>query len=98
MSERRDVRGFTASLSGWDELAIQRMFGMDLTKLEGTMQPRALQFVANRRDGMKDRDAHQAAMDITLGDLESLWQNTSEDEEPEDDPGKDSTASGPTPS
>lgn len=87
------------SLTGFDEIAIRNAFGMDILK-SGEDQPatmlRSLAFVLNRREGMTDSDAKNAALSMTLGEVNALFEED-EDEAVPDDPstplGKDDSPS-----
>jgi hypothetical protein len=78
MTGKIESETFTRTLTGFDEVAIRKMFGASFDVLEGTLNPRALLFVQLRRDGAKDPDAFRSAMEIMLGDLEQLFQNPNE--------------------
>ena len=68
--ERLDPEQVAGSCTGFDELAIERAFGRELTDLgESTRALRALLFVVHRRDGMSDPDAYRSAMSLTLDEL-----------------------------
>lgn len=89
MSELIEAEAFTRTLTGFDELGIKRVFGSSLGDLEGGLVPRALLWVAERRDGMNDTDAYRFVMEMPLGDVETRFAV------PEDvDPGKARTANG----
>lgn len=75
MGEARiDMEEMTRSLTGFDEIAIERAWGKAFNDLGGTTLARALLFVAERRDGMKDADAYRAVMDLRLDALESRFE------------------------
>lgn len=70
------------SLTGFDEIAIARAFGAPVAKIredESTLL-RVLAFVLARRDGMKDTEAHEHALNLTLGTLGGMF-DTSDDED-----------------
>jgi hypothetical protein len=73
---------FSLSLNGFDEIAIAKAFGDEVSAL-GSKRPmtflRALIFVALRRDGSKDAEAYQAAMGLTLREVTEFFP----DQEPE---------------
>lgn len=75
MTDKITVEECTKSLTGYDELAIQRVFGKGLGELTGTMVPRSLMFVMSRREGAKDPDAYRMAMECPLGDLEDAFED-----------------------
>lgn len=58
------------SLTGWDEVAIERMFRSKVGDLSSTMAARAAVFVQLRREGGDDRNAYGQAMGMTLGEVE----------------------------
>ena len=59
------------SLNGFDEIAIERAFGQDISTLKDkpTLAMRALFFTEKRREGLSDKDAKQAAMESALSEL-----------------------------
>jgi len=68
--KRLDPEQVAGSCTGFDEIAIERAFGRELTDLgESTRALRALLFVVHRRDGMSDPDAYRSAMSLTLDEL-----------------------------
>lgn len=76
------VEDFLKSLNGFDEIAIARAFdGADvsagLAKRPSTLL-RALVFVDQRRKGMRDPEAHQAALALTLDELEAYFPDDDE--------------------
>lgn len=70
------------SLTGFDEIAIQRAFGEPISEVRqnATMGYRALIFVQYRRDGQRDQAAYQAAMELPLKQALDYF-----DPDPEDD-------------
>ena len=80
-------------INGFDEIAIGRSFGEDLSDLRRKpfMFVRALVFVHLRRGGAKDGEAHKQAMNLTMSDLEGYFEQDSEvmPEEPVTELGKD---------
>jgi hypothetical protein len=73
MTDTLDAEAFTRSLTGFDEVAIKRMFAAPLGELDGGLIPRALLFVAERRDGSNDADAFRRVMELTLGEIEGKF-------------------------
>lgn len=63
------------SLTGFDEIAIATAFRADISALrESPFQfLRALIFVDQRRKGAKDAEAFQAAMNLTVADLNAYF-------------------------
>ena len=93
-----DIDGgeFFLSLNGYDELAISKAFDADVQQLRG--EPfrflRALVFVHQRREGLKDREAYAAAQELPIGQLQEYFAA----EEPEMDPEDPVTPAGKEPS
>ncbi|HWI43269.1 MAG TPA: hypothetical protein VNS81_06585 [Nocardioides sp.] len=95
------------SLTGFDEIAIAKAFGAEVSEIaevDPQGQPkrqytllRALAFVHQRRQGLKDGDAFKAAMNLTLQDVTDYFADEDEDELDPDDPvgdqGKDDSPS-----
>jgi hypothetical protein len=83
---------FVGTLSGWDEIAIEKAFGEDFLTLRkrGTTMVRALVFVAFKRQGQKHDEAYRSAMDMPMSDLENYFA----EEEPELDPSEPETDQG----
>jgi hypothetical protein len=74
-----DPEQIAGSCNGFDELAIERAFGRELTELgESTRALRALLFVVRRRDGLSDPDAYRDVMGLSLSALMERF------EQPED--------------
>lgn len=82
------------SLNGYDEIAVARHFDAEISALRKRpfVFMRALVFVHHRREGLADHDAKDAALNLTLRDLDDYFAEAVEeinDEEPETEPGKD---------
>jgi len=77
-AEKYDLEGLSKSLTGWDEIAIQQMFRSSIEELSGTVQARALLFVALRRAGGKDGPTFKQVMDMTIVDVEARFEITEE--------------------
>ena len=81
------------SLTGFDELAIQKHMGVDPYS-DAERKPmaviRALIFIQHRRDGLKDAEAKEAAMSMPMREVEDFFA----DEEDEIDPENPETPSG----
>lgn len=82
------------SLTGFDEIAVEKHFGADVSALR--TRPfsfiRALVFVHQRREGLTDPDARTAALSLTIGDLNGYFAEGPEEidpEEPDTEPGKE---------
>lgn len=69
------------SLTGFEEIAVSRAFGEDLSKLRERPFTfmRALVFADQRRHGLNDHDAREHALGMTLGQVEEYFP----DDEPE---------------
>lgn len=85
---------FLESLTGFDEIAIEKAFGADVMALADTRQSafiRSLVFVQHRRDGLKDLEAKAAALAMTLGEVLAAFDDDDEvdPEDPVTDSGKD---------
>lgn len=92
-----NIEELSGSLTGYDEIAITRSFDDDLAGLrgKGTLGLRALVFVVRRREGMKDREARDAALKMPQAALMDLFDLDSiegaaeilagEDTDPKDD-------------
>lgn len=80
----------TESLTGFDEIAIEKAFG-DVWETLANRRPstfnRALIFVHFTREGQNANEARKAALTLTLGQTTSFF--TDEDDDPEDETGKD---------
>lgn len=84
---------FLDSLTGFDEIAIEKAFGADITSLltkQATMSMRALVFVARRRDGLSDAEARKSVMEAPLSEVKAFFP----DEEPEVTPDDPATEAG----
>lgn len=82
------------SLTGFDELAIEKAFDADwqtLVTQKQTMFLRALIFIQFRRDGKSDKDAKAAVMGLTLGACNDFF---SDEELPDLDPDQPDSESG----
>lgn len=82
------------SLTGFDELAIEKAFDADwqtLVTQKQTMFLRALIFVQLRRDGKSDKDAKNAVMELSLKAANDFF---ADDEVPDLDPDQPDSESG----
>ena len=84
----------TQSIHGFDEIAIEKHFdGFDIY-LDAERRPvrslRALVFVHLRHGGMPDKEAHTAAMEMTVNDVQGYFQSDAEanPDDPDTDSGK----------
>lgn len=85
---------FFRTITGFDEIAIAKLFGEDVAALRDKpfRFTRALVFVDKRRGGLKDGPAYTAAMDLTMGDLEDYFPEPVDEldpDEPETEQGKE---------
>lgn len=80
MTTKHNMEALVRSLTGFDEIAIEKYFGKRFEDINGNMLARAVLFIANHREGMPDPVAHKTAMDVPLGDLESYFE-TPQDED-----------------
>lgn len=62
------------SLTGFDELAVQQAFKVPFEQLQGTFGARALLFVLKTREGLKAKDAHAFVMNMTVDDLNGVFE------------------------
>lgn len=84
----------TASLNGFDEIAISKAFGADIMDLQQAKPMsflRALVFVLKRREGMKDGEAKNAALTLTIREVNDTFADEEDDvpgvlDEDDDDP------------
>src|SRR4051794_25438317 len=60
------IEAMTESLTGFEEIAITKAFGVDIAELPGTQPVRALVFAYRRRQGDTDKDAYDAAMSLSM--------------------------------
>lgn len=60
------------SLNGFDEIAIRKVFGatvLDLSNSDRLMFARSLVFTVKRREGLSDKDAHKATLEMTIKEV-----------------------------
>lgn len=103
MTCEQSADDFTLTLNGFDELAIARYFEADLSDLRSSPFRflRALVFVHQRRQGLKDKDAHLYAMELTMGGVDAYFPDAVPEVDPEDpvtDEGKEPGPAASTPS
>lgn len=92
-TERPTVVEMINSLTGYDEIAIEKNYGgVDFFELKGLTTIRALVFVQLRRDGQADKDAKRAVLEMTVGECNAFFTEDTETdpEQPVTEPGKDS--------
>jgi hypothetical protein len=93
MTAQMSANELTDVMNGFDELAIGKAFGEDISSLKQRplMFLRALAFIDFRRGGMKDGPAYKAAMEILSKDLAAHFPDDPEEmdeDEPVTDEGK----------
>jgi|WetSurMetagenome_2_1015567.scaffolds.fasta_scaffold72741_3 hypothetical protein len=69
MSEKLDAEELSRSLTGFDEIAIQKWFKAPFTDLSSTLVSRALIFIHRKRQGASDADAYRTVMEMGLGEV-----------------------------
>jgi hypothetical protein len=84
-TEKPTVEDVTGSLTGFDELAIEKAFGHGIGDLGGTMTLRALVFTLERRTKVTDKDAYGAAMRKTLAEVRDTFADDDEDDKDDKD-------------
>lgn len=86
MSAQISASEMIQSLTGFEELAIEKNMGVD-PYADGERKPmavmRALVFVVRKREGLGDRDARQAAMGMPMGELQGLFADEVQELDPE---------------
>lgn len=83
MSTDLTTNEFFESLNGFEEIAITRSFGHPVKQLATEDElsfARSLIFVAEKRGGLNDAAAKEAALTLTLGEVLTYFAD--EDEEP----------------
>lgn len=82
MSTTIPASKYPGTLTGFDEIAIANQFGCEWTTLEDKPIKllRALAFVDHRRNGLRDKDAYQAVMELTIAQVNDYFPD--EEEEP----------------
>lgn len=94
MSAQISADEFMETLTGFDELAIEKHFDRDVMSLfQGapTKALRALVFIVKRREGLTDTEAKQAVMEMSLKDVNGHFVDADEviPEEPVTEQGKE---------
>lgn len=83
VAARPTAREMVRSLTGWDEIAIERKFESKMTDLATTMAARAAVFVQLRREGNDDANAYGLCMNMPMGEVEDFFADEpAADEEP----------------
>lgn len=82
-----NVGEFMESLTGFDEIAMEKHLGVDVYT-EGEAKPmrmmRALAFVVHRRAGLTDVQAKEAALSMPVAAVNAMFADNSEDVDPSD--------------
>ena len=93
MTEQITATEMVQSLTGFEELAIERYMAVDPygdAERKPMAVMRALVFVLRKREGLKDAEAREAAMSMPMGELQTVFA----EEEPELDPENPETPAG----
>lgn len=75
------------SLTGYEEIAISKMFDAEITHLaeaKPTTFMRALIFIARTREGLAAPDAKKAVMEMSLGECNDYFADDEPDVDPDD--------------
>lgn len=82
VEERPDAATMVKSLTGWDEIAIEKHFGVPLEDLSNLRRARAMVFVHLRRQGQDDANAYGIAMGMSIGAADGYFPAPPEDDSP----------------
>lgn len=80
-----DPEEVAGSVTGFDEIAIARAFGQELTDLSELKSLRALAFVLARRRGLDDTAAYNEVMGQSLNEVMALFDFGSDEPQSLDD-------------
>lgn len=74
------------SLNGFDEIAIEQKYGLELEALQEKPLKlmRALAFIIFRREGQDDAEALESSQTLTLGSLEEFFATDEDEVDPEE--------------
>jgi len=74
-SVKLDAKNMMGSLNGFEEIAISKSFKMSFEELgdTGTLAARALVFVDNKRNGMKDAENFKAVMNAPSAEIQARF-------------------------
>ena len=72
-SAKPTVEDSVNSLTGFDEIAVRKRFGAELSDLSATMMMRALVYILNLRESKDEPAAFNAAMKMPLGDIQNVF-------------------------
>lgn len=93
------VKGLFESMTGFDEIAIERMFGKsaDVMRNSGaeTLLLRSLVFVAYRREGLKDPEAFKKVMNAPMKEINAFIEQRAAGDAPGEAQAENSSESGP---
>lgn len=78
------VNEVVESLTGYEELAVEKQFGDELGDLSPLKLMRALAFVLQKRAGKNDVDAKKAAMAMTQAQVTDAFSDEDDDEGDDD--------------
>lgn len=87
MNERMSADEFMETLTGFDEIAIEKAWGKDVMALaqgSPTTLLRALVFVERRRDGLNDHEAKDAVLGMTLREVNERFVDDEDEPMPEE--------------
>lgn len=93
-NERLSANALAETLNGFDEIAISKAFGEDISELRSKPFSflRALIFIEQKRNGSKDAIAYKAAMEVRTVELDEYFPDDPEEVDPDEpvtDEGKD---------
>lgn len=93
MTDKKTANEAFELLTGWDEIAIKKTWGAEITDLRESPFTfmRALVFVDARRAGAKDPEAKEAALTLTVRELSDYFADDEDEpmpDEPTTEPGK----------
>lgn len=78
VDERPGILAFRSSLTGFDDIAVQKYFGQ-VQELGPNMHTRTLGFVLLRRNGDDDANAHMKIMAMPIGDVEGMFRDDTDE-------------------
>lgn len=87
MTHELTAQEMLQSLTGYEEIAIAKAFGeavMDLAEKDKMTFGRSLVFVAEKREGMKDPEAKDAALSLTIKQASEFFADEQDEPMPED--------------
>ena len=66
------VREVLRAATGYDEIAVEQQWGVELGDVSGTKMGRVCAFLLARARGLSDVDAKREAMTLTLGQIDDM--------------------------